>query len=116
MAKIMKFKKPVKLPEGKPKQVSSNTLVDSLSRIFDGLEASGVDLGISIVILRIESHIRGLRGIVDPKDVAIRKAGLKGATTEDIENRLRNSGVHQWNGHPSYYLAMVQEIEERLNS
>ncbi len=84
-----------------------------LEDLFTGLNLHEVESDISLQLLKIDLHLKSLRGVISQKNVHSRREGLKEIDLADLHKWASNSTPNNWSAHPSYYRALIDEINSR---
>ena len=76
------------------------------------IESEGLASEAMAKIQELKDYIRSLKGF-SGRNIQEREELLKGASDADLLDRLNISNQSDWKVHPSYYAAIVRELELR---
>lgn len=65
------------------------------------------------IVFPMRTHLHSLVGKKSRGNIDERRKGLKDLTDEELKNIAARSKTLEWNKHPSYFWALVEEIESR---
>jgi hypothetical protein len=115
---VIPFKRPERSdakPQPSPKRTGSHGFFSELLEMTLGVAAEkGISVDPMIKLLRMRSHIGSLKGQkASAENIALRRQGLKSYELAELWAFAENSSESNWTEHPSYYLALIDEIRSR---